>query len=108
MVEKALYYILQSLYYKKSNFRSVVYNLREQVVLEMLRNDVLQETLNAQIEKFSDNDRTVDGPSKSLLTPSSSVHLLRHILDLHWELPWIINTEYDISTAKDMINNVDL
>lgn len=60
----------------QSGIRSVLYNVMEQEILDLLRKKVIGETLNAGIAKFFDTDAAPVRLSKKLLTSSSFMALI--------------------------------
>lgn len=55
----------------QSGIRSVVYDVDEQLMLDLLRKDVIGEKLDRHIAKFFDTEAATDGLSKKLMTSSS-------------------------------------
>lgn len=64
----------------QSGVRSVVYTVVEQVMLDLLRNDIIGETLDARVAKFFDTNEAAEGLSKSQFTLTSFMRLLQHSL----------------------------
>lgn len=72
MIKEWLNNILRTSFHNaQSSIRSVVYNVFEPAMLNLLGQDVIDETLDAQIAKFFDTDAATEGLSKRLLTWSS-------------------------------------
>lgn len=53
------------------SFRSVVYNIVQQVMLDLLRKEVICKTLNAHFAKFFNREAATYRPSRKILTLSS-------------------------------------
>lgn len=61
MVEESLEDILRTSFHNaQSGFRSVVYKVVEQVMLGLLHQDIIRETLDAFITKSFDTNATAD------------------------------------------------
>lgn len=72
MVEEALDDILHmTLHEAQSGVQWVVYNVHEQVMLDMIRQGISGETLDAHITKFLDTDEDIEGFLKRLLRSTS-------------------------------------
>lgn len=62
VLEESLENILRESFHNwQSGIRSVVYNVLEQVILDLLRKDVIGETLEAHIGKVFDTDEAAEG-----------------------------------------------
>lgn len=72
MVEESLDDIMRtSLRNAQTSILSVVYNVVEKVILELVRNNVIRETLGTQPVKFIETDAVSEGLLKMLLASSS-------------------------------------
>lgn len=72
MVEEAFVNILRSLFYKApSGIRSVVYNVAEPIMLDLIWKEVVGKILGTHITKFFDSDEAAPGSLKRLITSSS-------------------------------------
>lgn len=72
MIEKSRDDILRTSFYKaQSGIRTVVYKAAEQVMLDVLRKDVIGKKLDAHIAKFLDTNAAPKCLSKRLLASSS-------------------------------------
>lgn len=86
LVAESLDTILRNSYNKAwSGIRSVEYNVRKQLLLDSLREEVIAETLEPHVRKYFDNDAAADRLSKKLLTSRAFVvpiaTLVRHRTD---------------------------
>lgn len=71
-VQESLNEILKaSFHHVQRRIRLVVYSVVEQVMLDLLRKEVIWETLGVHKAKFIDKDAAVEGFSKRLLACSS-------------------------------------
>lgn len=69
MGETSLYNLSRTSFYNvQGGILSFMYNVVEQVVLELLRNDTIRETLNARVTKYFNNDAAANSLSKRWLT----------------------------------------
>lgn len=80
MVKESLGDMLREPFHNtKSEIRSVVYNVFEQVLLGLPRKYVIGEKLNTHIAKFVDIHADVEGLSKTLIASSSLWRLLQFL-----------------------------
>lgn len=60
----------------QSEIRSAMYNVREQIMLDLLRKEIIGETLGGHVAKLLDTDAAINRLSKELLTSSLFVALI--------------------------------
>lgn len=60
----------------QSGVQSVLYNFVEQVLLDLLRKEVIEETLDAHVTTFFDTDEAAKGLSKRLLASTFFMALI--------------------------------
>lgn len=97
----------KSLHNAQSGTRSVVYNFVDRAMLDLLRKDIIGETLDARIAKIFDTKAAADKFSKKLFTSTSFVArigtFLRHKTDINMQ-----HKEYSsVFSLKDQTDAVE-